>query len=80
VIFDLYSGGTQEPPPNPPKKNNTKKDGARIAIKKTPLVLHLFAQRNKKPLEVVVEDLGLLKEQVRAAVSFRFNLFWGLVW
>ena len=26
---------------------------------------------------MVVEDLALLKEQVRAAVSFRFNLFWG---
>ena len=27
---------------------------------------------------MVVEDLALLKEQVRAAVSFRFNLFWGV--
>ena len=63
----------------PSKKKNTKKDVVRCN-QKTPLVLHLFAQRNKKPLEVVVEDLALLKEQVRAAVSFRFNLFWGLVW
>ena len=37
--------------------------------KKIPL-LHQPAQRNKKPLEMVVEDLALLKEQVRGAVSW----------
>ena len=37
--------------------------------KKIPL-LHQPAQRNKKPLEMVVEDLALLKEQVRGAGSW----------